>query len=90
MAAQCALLRDIFRNPFHSVSIDGSWLVWNNGLIPRLTKTIYAERAFDQMPILADALEDAGCTDAAILNHCRSDGPHVLGCWLIDLLLAHE
>jgi hypothetical protein len=55
-----------------------------------LAQTIYDQRAFDQMSNLADALEDAGCTDAAILDHCRSPGPHVRGCWVVDLLLDKQ
>jgi hypothetical protein len=51
---------------------------------------IYKETAFDRFPILADALEDAGCDNADILNHCRGPGPHVRGCWVIDLLLGKE
>ena len=54
----------------------------------RFAQAIYAERAFDRMPILGDALEDAGCTDAAILQHCRRDGQHVRGCWAIDCILG--
>ncbi len=42
------------------------------------------------MPVLADALEDAGCADADILAHCRGHGPHVRGCWVVDLVLGKE
>ena len=56
----------------------------------QIAQAIYDDRAFDRMPILADALEDAGCTDRAILDHCRSEGPHVRGCWVVDLLLGKE
>ena len=55
-----------------------------------LATGIYTERAFDRMPILADALEDAGCDNADILEHCRGDGPHVRGCWVVDLILEKE
>jgi hypothetical protein len=64
------------------------WLAWNGGTVPALARAIYAERAFDRLPILADALEEAGCTDAALLAHCRGPGPHVRGCWAIDLILG--
>jgi hypothetical protein len=84
------LLRDIFGNPFRSVPIDPSWLTWNGGTIPRLAEAIYDERRLSDLPILADALEEAGCSEPAILSHCRSDGPHVRGCWVIDLLLGKE
>ena len=56
--------------------------------VVQLAQSIYDDRAFDRLPILADALEEAGCTDAAILDHCRGPGPHVRGCWAVDLLLG--
>src|SRR5437762_722095 len=61
-----------------------------DGIIPRLAQAVYEERAFERLPVLADALEEAGCTDAAILDHCRSPGPHARGCWVVDLLLGRE
>lgn len=84
--SQCQLLRDIFGYPFRPVRLDPSWLAWSDGIIVRLAHAIYDERAFDRLPILADALEEAGCTDAYILNHCRQPGEHVRGCWVIDLI----
>jgi hypothetical protein len=87
-AAQCQLLRDIVGNPFHSVSVDPAWPSWDDGSIPKLAQVIYDDRAFDRLPILADALEEAGCTDADILNHCRQGGEHVRGCWVVDLVLG--
>jgi hypothetical protein len=84
------LVRDIFGNPFRHVSIHPAWLMWHEGAIPRLAQAIYAERAFDRLPILADALENAGCDDANILAHCRQPGEHVRGCWVVDLLLGKE
>ena len=89
-AAQTRLLRDIFGNPFHPVAVDPAWLAWNDGAIPKMAQAIYGERAFDRLPLLADALEDAGCTEADILAHCRGPGPHVRGCWVVDLLLGKE
>jgi hypothetical protein len=87
--AQVSCIRDIFGNPFRPrPSVDGSRLCWNDGTIPKLAQTIYEERAFDRLPILADALEEAGCTEAAILNHCRQPGMHVKGCWVVDMLLG--
>jgi hypothetical protein len=88
-SAQADLLRDVF-NPFHPGVIDTSWLAWNDGTVAKLAHSIYAERAFDRMPILADALEDAGCLDAEVLGHCRQPGPHVRGCWLVDLLTGRS
>src|SRR5262245_58706090 len=59
--------------------IDPDWLSWNDGTAGTLAVGIYADRAFDRMPILADALEEAGCADPDILDHCRGDGSHVRG-----------
>jgi hypothetical protein len=63
------------------------WLRWQDGTVGNLAGTIYAERRFEDLPILADALEDAGCTRPELLAHLRGPGPHVLGCWALDLLL---
>jgi hypothetical protein len=87
---QSILLRDIFGNPFRPVLWDPSWLERNNRAALHLARTIHAERAFDQMPVLADALEEAGCADEQVLAHChcRSGGEHVLGCWVLDRVLG--
>jgi hypothetical protein len=85
---QARLVHDIFANPFHPITINLAWLSWNDGIIPKLAQAIYDDRAFDRLPILADALEEAGCTDADILNHCRQPGEHVRGCWVVDLVLG--
>jgi hypothetical protein len=83
------LLHDLFGPlPFRSVTLDPAWLAWQGGTVPKLTQAIYQERAFDRLPILADALEEAGCHDPDILAHCRQTGPHVRGCWVVDLLLG--
>src|SRR5262249_20594224 len=81
--AEAPLLHDIFGNPFRTVLVDPSWLAWNGKTVLKLARGIYVGRAFDRLPILADALEDAGCTNADILDHCRGPGPHVRGCWVI-------
>ena len=87
--AQSELLRCIVHNPFRPVSaLSIDLLSWNSGLIFKLAQGIYDDRAFDRLPILADALEEAGCTDADILNHCRQPGEHVRGCWVVDLVLG--
>jgi hypothetical protein len=86
--AQCSILHDLFGNPFRSVALDPPWLTWQDATIPRLARTIYDERAFDRMPILGDALEEAGCDNADILDHCRHSGVHVRGCWLVDSILG--
>lgn len=94
---QTRLLRELFGNPFRSVAITPYWLSWNDGTLARLAQAIYDERLFPdgtldsaRLAILADALEDAGCTDSAILEHLRGPGPHVRGCWVVDLLLEKK
>ncbi len=94
---QCRMLRDIMPNPLLLVNLHPSWLMhvpsllsWNNGTIPMLAQSIYDDRAFDRLPILADALEEAGCTETDIIQHCRHQGEHVRGCWLVDLLLGKK
>jgi hypothetical protein len=86
--AQAHLLREVIGNPFRPVTVHPSWLARNDGTVVKLAQAINDERAFNRLLILADALEEAGCTDFDILAHCRSPGPHVRGCWVIDLLLA--
>jgi hypothetical protein len=88
---RCALARDLF-GPlfFRVVTVEQDWLTRNDGIALQLAQAIYAERAFDRLPILADALEDAGCDNADILAHCRQPGEHVRGCWVVDLLLGKE
>ena len=67
------------------LAADPAWLTSD---VVALARGIYDERTFDRMPILADALQDAGCDSADILNHCRGAGPHVRGCWVVDLVLG--
>ena len=67
--------------------IDGSWLSWNGGMVPKLAQAISQGRRWEDLPILADALREAGCTDQEILSHCRRAEGHVRGCWVVDLLL---
>jgi hypothetical protein len=88
LAAQCGLLRDIFGNPFRPLTAPPGGLPWNAGVVPKLAQAIYDERAFDRLPILADALEEAGCDDRDILAHCRGGSEHVHGCWVVDLSLG--
>ncbi len=84
-STQATLLRDIVANPFRPLSIDPAW---QNPTVRSIARAVYDQRAFDRLPILADALEDAGCTDAVILDHLRGRGPHVLGCFALDLVLG--
>jgi hypothetical protein len=90
-ASQCQLLRDLFGPlPFRAVPIDPAWLVWSGRTVEKLTASVYEGRAFERMPILADALEEAGCTNGEILGHCRGPGPHTRGCWVIDSLSGRQ
>ena len=92
--AQCALLRDIFGNPFRPASLQPAWLA---PTVTSLAAAAYEERALPsgeldpaRLSALADALEDAGCTDTALLGHLRAAGPHVRGCWALDLVLGKQ
>jgi hypothetical protein len=94
-AEQCALLRDVFGNPFRPVSADPAWLSWGGGVVVDLAQAAYEERHppggnLDavRLAVLADALEEAGCNDADILGHLRGPGPHVRGCFYLNLLLG--
>jgi len=78
----CEAVRDIFGNPFCPVTLDPSWLTSN---VIALAQQMYDSRDFTAMPILADTLQDAGCADQAVLEHCRGAGTHVRGCWVVDL-----
>jgi hypothetical protein len=83
------LFRDIIGNPFRPPPVvDPAWLSWEGSTIAKLAQAIYEERRFTDLPVLADALEEAGCTDDTILSHCRGPGPHVRGCWALDLVLG--
>jgi hypothetical protein len=84
------LLRDIVGNPFQPSTVDPSWLAWNDRCIERMAQGIYEEQAYDRLPILHDALLDAGCDNERMLEHCRTAEGHVRGCWVIDLLLHKE
>jgi hypothetical protein len=93
---QAALLRDIIGNPFRSSPpLPPAVLAWNDRTVPRLAEVIYEDRQLPagtlepaRLGILADALLDAGCDDEGLLAHCRSAGPHVRGCWAVDLILG--
>lgn len=78
---------DIFGHLFRPVTIHPHW---QTSSVVDLADAIYNERAFDRMPYLADALMDAGCDNDDMIQHCRGPGPHVKGCWVVDLLLGKE
>jgi hypothetical protein len=96
-SAQAALLRDIFGPlPFRQVRIDPAWLTWNGGAVRKLAEAAYEQRSLPdgtleshRLAVLADALEEAGCTEPDVLGHCRQqEKQHVRGCWVVDLLLG--
>ncbi len=88
--AQCHLIRCIFGNPFRPRAIDPAWLGHGDGTVVKLAQAVYDDRAFDRLPVLADALEEGGCRDADVLGHCRELGEHVRGCWVVDLILSKD
>jgi hypothetical protein len=88
---ECLLLRDLFGHLFRpSTAVPSTVLAWNDGTVRRIAEGIYDERAFERLPILADALLDARCDDEGLIAHCRSAGTHLRGCWPVDLLLGRE
>jgi hypothetical protein len=94
---QGLLVREVFGNPFRPLSVDPAWLAWNGGAVVKLAQAAYDNRALPagtldptRLAVLADALLDAGCTDTGILGHLREPGPHVRGCWALDVLLARR
>jgi hypothetical protein len=87
----CGLLRDLFGFlALRPITLEPAWLAWHGGLLVSMARQMYDSRDFTDMPVLADALEEAGCDNADILAHSRGDGPHVRGCWVVDLLLGKE
>jgi hypothetical protein len=88
-AEQAGLLRDIFGPlAFRKVAIQPSLLRWNDSTVVKLAQAIYEYRQFGDLPVLADALEEAGCDNEDVLTHCREPGLHVPVCWVIDMLLG--
>ncbi len=88
VAWQCDALRELFGNPFRPVVVDAAWLRHDDGCVAKIARGIRGGRAFGHMPILADALLDAGCDEEELLTHCRSRAEHLPGCWALDLLLV--
>jgi hypothetical protein len=86
VAVQCRILRDIFGNPFRPAAFSPAW---STDTAVALARQMYDDREFGAMPILADALQDAGCDSENILSHCRDASQvHVRGCWVVDLVLG--
>ena len=89
--------RRVFGNPFRPITISPAVLAWHDSTVFHLAQTAYDERSLPsgeldpaRLAVLADALEETGCTNASILGHLREPRPHVRGCWVVDLLLAKE
>ena len=87
---QVGYLCDLRGRLFHTVKFDPAWKRWKEGLVVVMARAIYDEHRYAELPILADALEEAGCEERPILAHCRSPREHVRGCWAVDLLLGKE
>jgi hypothetical protein len=93
-----SLIRDVVGNPFRPAPAGtAAWRAWGDGTVVRLARAAYAERPLPEarleparLAVLADALEDAGCSDPDLLEHLRGPGPHVRGCWAVDLLQGKE
>ena len=84
---QATLVRCVFGNPFRPRPVRQAWLGHE---VTALAAAIYAERAFERMPVLAGALETAGCPSADPIEHCRAGRQHARGCWVLDLLLGKD
>jgi hypothetical protein len=82
---QAELLRDIFGNPFRIPAVEPAW---RTSYILDLSRTVYERRRWEDLHVLADALERSGCKGEGILSHCRQPGPHVRGCWVVDWLIG--
>ncbi len=87
---QRSWIRELAGNPYRPAVLDPTWLGWNDGCVGKLARVLDAERRFEDLPILADALEDAGCTETMLLEHLRSSGPHCHGCWALDTVLGRQ
>lgn len=87
-AVQAKLLKELVGDPNNSFAIESAWLTWNGDTVLKLAQRIYEKRAFEDLLILGDALQDAGCSDARVLRHCYERSLHVRGCWLVDQLLG--
>jgi hypothetical protein len=82
----CDLVRCLFGNPFRPVA-PGPWITPATVTIAR---DCYDRREFSKLPLMADLLEEAGCPEQSVLDHCRRPGPHTRGCWVVDLVLGKQ
>jgi hypothetical protein len=97
-AAQVGLVRDVYGNPFRPpLTVEPAWLAWNGGTVPLLAQAAYAEPQLPsgsldpaRLQVLANALDEAGCEDVALLQHLRSAGPHIRGCFAVEALLGRQ
>jgi hypothetical protein len=87
-ARQAALLRDLVAPG--PVRLAPAWLAWGDRTVVALARALAADGAFAELPVLADALEEAGCDSAYLLGHLRAAGPHARGCWALELCVARE
>jgi len=86
--AQAELVREIFPYPFRPITTDSGWCAWQGGRVTQVADAIYDSRAYGDLPVLADALEEAGCTSIPLLDHLRSGGDHYRGCWALDVVVG--
>lgn len=87
---QAELLHDLFGNPFRPLTLEPAWLAFDDAAPVKIARLVYEEGRFGDLPILADALEEAGCTRTDALEHCRGRGPHHRGCWVVDAVLGYS
>jgi hypothetical protein len=84
-AVQCEIARDVLGYPEFTVKFDRNW---GTTTAVAIVREMYSSRDFSAMPILADALQDAGCDEPEILEHCRAEKPHVRGCWVCEEIVG--
>jgi hypothetical protein len=82
------LVFELFGNPFSPACLGPAWLAWEDGAAVKLARAVYDGRRFDDMPVLADALEEAGCGDEEVVGHLRGPGLHTRGCHILDGILG--
>ena len=87
---QVELLNELFGNPFRPAVLEPHWLAWGDGVVVSMAREIEDAQRFEELPYLADALMDAGCTDETLLRHLRQTQGHIRGCWVLDALLGKE